>query len=315
MVDSQHTPARVRPAVVTISSYLLILFALIQVINLIIALTTIGTIREVMDEAYRGTSANGVQGVADFAIAFSVGGAIVGLLLAIVLAVLGLFNNRGVNGTRITTWVLGGLMFCCCGLGTASNAAGGLTAGSGAPTDGDVPSAEEVQRRLQEALPSWYGPVTTLLAVIALLALLTALILLALPKANEFFRKPQQVWEPPVPGATYPGQPSYPAAPGYPASPGYPQAGYPPAQPGQPSSPGQPGYPPAPGYPAAPDQPPAASPWQPPSAPSSAPPSAPSSGAPGAPWAGQPEQGGPAQGQDRPGGDVPPSDPTRPTGS
>ncbi|MEH0820638.1 MULTISPECIES: hypothetical protein [unclassified Micromonospora] len=298
MVDSQHTPARVRPAVVTISSYLLILFALIQVINLIIALATIGTTRKVLDEAYRGTSANGVQGVADFAIAFTVGGAIVGLLLAIVLAVLGVFNNRGVNGTRITTWILGGLMFCCCGIGTLSNAAGGFAAGGGGTTDGDMPSGEEVQRRLEEALPSWYGPVTLLLAVVSLLALLAALILLALPKANEFFRKPQQAWEPPVPGAAYPGQPSYPA-------PGYPQAGYPPAQPGQPSAPGQPGYPPAPGYPAAPDQPPAASPWQPPSAPSP--------DAPAAPPAGPSEPGG--QGQDRPGEGGPPSDPTRPTGS
>ncbi|MEU5939113.1 hypothetical protein ABZ807_07960 [Micromonospora sp. NPDC047548] len=289
MVDSQHTPARVRPAVVTISSYLLILFALIQVINLIIALSTIGTIRRVLDDAYRGTAANGTQGVADFAVAFSLGGAIVGLLLAIVIAVLGLFNNRGVNGTRITTWVLGGLMFCCCGFGTVSNAAGGFTAGSGGTTSGGMPSGEEVQRRLEEALPSWYGPVTTLLSVVALLALLVALILLALPKANEFFRKPQPAWEPPVPGAVYPGQPGYPQT-GYPPAPGYPSA---PGQPGYPSTPGQPGYPSTPGYPATPgypvtpEQPPAASPWQPPS----------------------------AEGQDRPGEGNPPYDPNRPAGS
>ncbi|MEV4479965.1 hypothetical protein [Micromonospora coxensis] len=292
MVDSQHTPARARPAVVTISSYLLILFAALQVISLIIALSTIGTIREVLDEAYRGTAANGTQNVADFAIAFTIGGAVVGLLLAIVLAALGLFNNRGSNGTRIATWVLGGILFCCCGFGTISNLAGGFANNTG-PTTGDMPSGEEVQRRLEEALPSWYGPVTILLAVLALLSLLAALILLALPKANEFFRKPKQGWEPPVPGATYPGQPAYPTTPGYP------QSGYPPA-PGYPSAPDQPGYPATPGQPGTP-QPPSGSEWQAPPA------QPPSSGAPEAPSTGPTEPGRPADGPDQQGGSNPPS--------
>ncbi|WP_207922923.1 hypothetical protein, partial [Micromonospora sp. KC606] len=255
MVDSQHTPARARPAVVTISSYLLILFALLQVINLIIALTTAGTIRNVLDDAYRGTAANGAQDVATFAMAFVIGGAIVGLLLAIVLAVLGLFNNRGANGTRIATWVLGGIVFCCCGLSTASGFANGF--GTGGPTDGDMPSGEEIARRMEEALPSWYTPVTTLLAVLTLLSLLVALILLALPKANEFFRKPQPAWEPPAPGAAYPG---YPATPGYPPASG--QPGYPPAS-------GQPGYPTAPGQ----AQPSGGTEWQAPPPQSAEPPS------------------------------------------
>ena len=44
--------------------------------------------------------------------------------------------------------------------------------------------------------------------MLSLLALLAALILLALPKANEFFRKPTAGWEPPVPGASYPAVPA-----------------------------------------------------------------------------------------------------------
>ncbi|TDB71544.1 hypothetical protein [Micromonospora sp. KC721] len=285
MVDSQHTPARARPAVVTISSYLLILFALLQVISLIIALATAGTVREALDDAYRGTAANGAQEVATFAMAAIIGGAIVGLLLAIVLAVLGLFNNRGMNGTRIATWVLGGILFCCCGLNTAGGFANGIGT-TGGPTDGDMPSGDEVARRLEEALPSWYTPVTTTLAVLTLLSLLVALILLALPKANEFFRKPQPAWEPPAPGAAYPG---------YPATPGYPQPGYP-------AAPGQPGYPTAPGQ----SQPSTGAEWQapPPSSPgeSSAP-----SGTPDAPSAGQSDPGRPADGPGQSGDSSPPS--------
>ncbi|TDB73716.1 hypothetical protein [Micromonospora sp. KC723] len=289
MVDSQHTPARARPAVVTISSYLLILFALLQVISLIIALATAGTIRDVLDDAYRGTAANGAQEVATFAMAFMVGGAVLGLLLAIVLAVLGQFNNRGVNGTRIATWVLGGILFCCCGLNTAGGLANGIGT-TGGPSGGDMPSGEEIARRLEEGLPSWYTPVTTLLAVLTLLSLLVALILLALPKANEFFRKPQPAWEPPAPGAAYPGYPT-----GYPTTPGYPQSGYPtaPGQPGQPAAPGQ-------------SQPPAGSEWQaPPPAPAE-PPSAPPSGAPDAPSTGQPDPGRPADGSGPSGDSNPP---------
>ena len=60
---------------------------------------------------------------------------------------------------------------------------------------------------LEEALPSWVTPVSLLLGVLSLISLITALILLALPKANAFFRKPTAAWEPPTPGASYPGPP------------------------------------------------------------------------------------------------------------
>jgi hypothetical protein len=290
VVDSHSTPARVRPGIVTISSYLLILFAVIQVINLIITLTTIGKTRDVLRDAYAGTSANGAETVADLAFAAGIGSAILVLLLAIGLVVLAMLNNRGKNGARITTWVIGGILICCTGGSLITSAAGGF-ATNGGSTSGDVPSADEIQRRLDEALPSWIGPVTTLLGVIGLLSLLAALILLALPKSNEFFRKPQQAWEPPVPGGAYPG---------YPQTSGYPPAG----QPGYPQ-PGQPGYPSAPGQPG---QPPASEQWQPPSTPPAGPP------------AGQSEPGQPPAtgGQDGPGEAKPPSDrpdPNPPSGS
>ncbi|MFG1886594.1 hypothetical protein ACGFIR_01815 [Micromonospora sp. NPDC049051] len=300
MVDSHNTPARTRPGVVTISTYLLWLFALTQLIGLIITLSTIGTISKTLDDAYRGTDANGAQNLADITTMIAVGGAIFVLLLAVVLAVLGVFNNKGSNGSRITTWVLGGIMVCCTGGGLVSGLGGGVGTGQ---TTGNGPSPEEIQRRLDEALPGWVNPVTTLLGVLGLLALLAALILLALPKANEFFRKPKQAWEPPVPGAAYPqtGQPGYPPTPGYP-QPGQPgQPGYP--QPGQQGYPqtGQPGYPSTPGYPSAPGQPQA--PDQPghPPAPGSQPPSAPSGGdQPGT------NPGGDQPGSDRPGPTPPP---------
>ncbi|MEU8313579.1 hypothetical protein [Micromonospora sp. NPDC048887] len=236
MVDAPGTPPRARPGVVTLSSWLLIFVAAIQVVNLIVALTVIGKIRDVLSDAYAGT---GAESVGDIAYAFSLISAVVSLLIAAGLVVLALLNNRGKNGSRITTWVLGGILFCCTAGGLVSGISGGMTGGT---TTGDAPSPEEIQRRLEDVLPSWYTPVNLLLGLVALLALLAALILLALPQANEFFRKPKAGWEPPVPGGAYPaypGQSGEPAYPSYPPAPGTPPPG------GQPPFPGG-GQPPFP---------------------------------------------------------------------
>jgi hypothetical protein len=161
---------------------------------------------------------------------------------------------------------------------------------------GNVPSNTEVQDAINGALPSWYEPLSTVLTVISLLAILGAVILLALPASNAFFRKVQPAWDPnqqfPYPG----GQPGYPQS-GYPQSP-YPGQPYQPGQPGQPYQPGQPGQP-QPGQPGQPS--PGQQPYQP-EQPPPAPPSAPPASGPTPPtdpW------GRPGEGDKRP-----PSDPT-----
>ncbi|MGW0435194.1 hypothetical protein ACWDV4_21975 [Micromonospora sp. NPDC003197] len=221
--------ARRRPGVVTVSSYLLFLVAGLQVLGLIMSFSVLGTITEVYDEAYAGTEMADMGNT--IAIAGVVGGGIVNLLAAIGLVLLAIFNNMGKNGSRIATWVVGGIFACCAGfglLGTAASNALTSDMTSGSTTE---PDPAELQRMLDEALPGWYNPGTIAINLITLIALLVALILLALPAANEFFRKPQVPgWEPPLPGGTYPG---------YPQS--YPQ--YPPASP---PGPGNPPYPPAP---------------------------------------------------------------------
>ncbi|GAB3351003.1 hypothetical protein RMN56_10825 [Micromonospora halotolerans] len=227
MTDSSPAPGRARPGVVAASFYLLLLFALTQLIGLIATVAVSSKLKEGFERAFEGTT-TGAQDVGTFVVAFTIGTAVLLLVLALALVVLGLFNNRGRNGTRITTWVLGGILICCLGGSLISGATGAVGGNTGG---GDAPSADEIQRSLNDALPSWYQPLNTVLGVLGLISLLVALILLALPRANEFFRKPKQGWEPPVPGAAYPAEPGYPQAPGYPTTPGYP---------GQPT-PGQPG--------------------------------------------------------------------------
>ncbi|MBM7491859.1 hypothetical protein JOD64_003081 [Micromonospora luteifusca] len=245
MVDSQNTPARQRPSIVSISSYLLYLFLACQVISLIITLSTLGKTRDAIRDAYAASTVDNADQVADVFFAVGLASSVLLLLFAVVLAVLAIFNNQGRNGARITTWIVGGIMVCCVGAGLLSGAAGGMT--TGGETGGNGPSGEELQRRMEEALPSWVNPVSILLGVISLIALVTALILLALPKANPFFRKTTAAWEPPTPGASYPGHPQAPGQPGYPQAPG---------EPGYPSS-GEPSYPPPPAANRPDDTPPA----------------------------------------------------------
>jgi hypothetical protein len=263
---------------VTVSTYLLWTTAALSLISGIVGLSTIGTVSDVYRDAYAGTDAAGSEAII---VGSTVVGVVIGVLFAAALAVLAVFNNRGRNGARITTWVLGGISLCCTGVGLAGTA---LTSSMNLDTGTGGPSQAEIERRLSEALPSWYDAANWTLAGISLLTLLGALILLALPPSNEFFRQPQQTWDPSMP-YPYLGQ----QAPGYPQYPGQQQPGYPP-YPGQPPAPPYPGQQP-PAAPPAGDIPSAPPPYEPP--PASGPP-------PGASAAEPPD--------DR----KPPSDPTAP---
>lgn len=273
MADPTNPGAPPRPGTVTISSYLLYLYAALGVIGAIIGLSVMGTITDVYREAYEGTSAEGTEA---FVTGTTIVVGVISVLFAAAFVVLAIFNNRGKNPSRIVTWVLGGISLCCSGTSLASSAlTGSMNFDTG---QNDVPDASEIQRRLEDALPGWYTPVSITLAVISLLALLAALILLALPPSNEFFRKPAPAWEPPLPGAAYPAYPpvqqgTAAPAPGVPPAPGAPPApgqAPPPAQtppPGQTPAPGQAPPPgPEPTAAPAPEQtpPPAAPPAPPP---------------------------------------------------
>lgn len=215
-----NAPATPRPAVVTASSYLLYAAAAVTVVNAVISLAFIGTTAGAIRDVYEGTAAEGAEGVA---VAAGVAGAVFYLMFAAALIVLGILNGRGRNPSRIVTWVLGGLGVCCGGLGALSSIASNSMS-LGSPSGPDMPDAAEMQRSLAEALPGWYTPVTTSLTVLAAVLTLAAVILLALPAAHPFFRRPEHTWTPPVQGLS-----PYPA-PQYPAQPGDPQRANPPSE-------------------------------------------------------------------------------------
>ncbi|GAA4892039.1 hypothetical protein LX16_2078 [Stackebrandtia albiflava] len=158
---------------------------------LVVALTAVGVVFSLMysadmTEAMRANLEE--QGAApDIVNSVSGGGDALTLIVTIVPAliylVLAVFNLRGSNPARITTWVFSGLMLVC-SLLTAGLA--GLLSGMG-PTDGvDIGEATEAGMAV---LPSWYGAFTVVSMVVSIVCYLAVIILLALPASNRFFRK------------------------------------------------------------------------------------------------------------------------------
>ncbi|MEW2142098.1 hypothetical protein AB0869_04680 [Micromonospora vinacea] len=106
-------------------------------------------------------------------------------LTALVVLALALANLAGRNWTRIVTWVVGGV--------TVAVSAGWLfltliffaAGGDDTPESPDGSRVEEVAAHL---MPGWAEPVSTVSGFVASPALLVALVLLALPSANGYFR-------------------------------------------------------------------------------------------------------------------------------
>jgi hypothetical protein len=213
-----------------------------------------GKVADAYEAAYRGTGDEDAMRVG--VIAASVGTAAARALFGIGFIVLAIFNNSGKNPARITTWVLAGLGVCCGTIFLIGSAASS-TFNFDSEGRGNRPDPEDVQRQVNDALPSWYNPVVITLGLVALLVLLAVIILLALPPANEFFRKPPAVWQPPggypQPGGHYP----YGLQPAPPPGAGPPPTGAPPPPTGAPPPPtGAPPPPPAAPPTAPPPEPP-----------------------------------------------------------
>lgn len=136
---------------------------------------------DVYREAYAGTAAEEAvrnQSTTSFQV---VGIAIV--VAAVVLAGLAVLIRRRSRAARIGVWTLGGLLICAAGPGLVLEP-------SPPPRPRDALPASEIERMLDEAVPAWATAAGWSGLVIAVVALLAAVVLLGLPRANDYFRKP-----------------------------------------------------------------------------------------------------------------------------
>jgi hypothetical protein len=188
-----------RPAVVTVACWLLCAAAASQVLSAIVTLSQVGATKQAYRKVFAETPMKGAE---DMFVAMTAASAVgFGLLLGVGYVVLASLDARGKNPARIVTWVIAGLSICFSGCGVAMNALGPSSFGGGSANG--APSGQEIQQALNDAWPGWYQPTLTTIGVVSFVALISAVVLLALPIANEFFRKPEQpAWQPPVPPAT-----------------------------------------------------------------------------------------------------------------
>jgi hypothetical protein len=203
--------AKPRPGTVSAASALLYLAAVIQVVSIAVSLFSLGPIQDVLNSEFAGTpEADAVATATRVGIFIGIA---VSAVFVIGTIVLGLLIGRGSNAARIVTWVLGGIGVLCYTCGLVGNAASSSLANMG----GQSEEQADIQRRLEEALPSWQNAANIATSVVLLLCFLLVIILLALPASNDFFRKEQEVWVPPTWPADGTGAP--PPPPGGPTGP------------------------------------------------------------------------------------------------
>jgi hypothetical protein len=199
-------PARQRPPAVTVAGYLLYLVAVLLAIDVVASAAVFSTAIHGVDISYAGDP-NHDAAVTAAKVAIGLSIAINALLIPLVV-VLAIFDVRGRNGMRITTWVIAGLGVLCLGCGSFGNVTGSAFQRNGS-------NNERATVNINDIVPSWAKDASMALTIVSLLALIAVIILLALPASNTFFRKTPTTM-------MYVGYPGYPVGGAYPAEPGYP---------------------------------------------------------------------------------------------
>lgn len=193
---------RARPATVRVAVTLLYVVVVLELLNAIVYITNYSAFKSAYAKTYAGTSQAGQEGTQA---AYAIAPAILGVILAVVFFVLAILNGRGSRVARIITWVFSGLAVCCSGLGIAFTAASKSLYETARNQNPDLPPFDTVTNNMNEALPSWFSAVTGIASVLALVSIIVAAILLALPASNAFFRKrTEPEWEPPLQPPPYP---------------------------------------------------------------------------------------------------------------
>lgn len=183
----------VRPAPVTVAVYLLFLSAVMQLVSGVAALATYHARLAGYTHAYAGTNmAKQVRWVTLPVLS----GGVLAIIVAILWVVLGVLVNRGNRIARILTWVFGGVAVLCSAGGAASGEfSEGIYNNTADTATGE--SAQRVYDSIQAALPDWYTPVTTFMSFVGVAGVLLAVVLLAFPSSQPYFRRREPVWEPP----------------------------------------------------------------------------------------------------------------------
>ncbi|MDQ7910326.1 hypothetical protein RB614_38115 [Phytohabitans sp. ZYX-F-186] len=180
-------PARPRPATVTAAAAIMIFMGAAGLVNAVVGLAAIGGVVDRFRDAAEATGASqsDIDGLAGVAWGTVIAGAVLSVLFAALLIVLGVGNLQGRNGARIATWIVSGLgLLCgCCGL---------LAVISQSALSWNISTDDQTQdltQALTDAYPGWWIGLNGVVSAGQALGYLVVALLLALPASHPFFRR------------------------------------------------------------------------------------------------------------------------------
>lgn len=179
--------ARPRPATVTAAAAIMIFMGAAGLVNAVVGLAAIGGVVDRFRDAAQATGASesDIDGLAAVAWGTVIAGAVLSVLFAALLIVLGVGILRGSGGARIATWVVSGLgLLCgCCGfLAVISQSALSWNVSTDNRT-------EDLTQALTDAYPGWWIGLNGVVSVGQALGYLVVALLLALPASHPYFRR------------------------------------------------------------------------------------------------------------------------------
>ena len=202
------TGPRTRPGAVTAAGYLLYTVAALFLVSVVVGLSTAGKTLRATKDVLQQTSNRDATTAIKAGLFVGIG---VDVVVVVVFILMAVYVLRGSNAWRITAWVISGLGVLCtlCGVGGA---------GLSRINSSNLTSAQS--QELKDAVPAWARDGQIAVNLLIAIALIAVIILLALPAANDFFRRPPMAFLPPGVGPAYPPYPMYPPPGSQPPAPG-----------------------------------------------------------------------------------------------
>jgi hypothetical protein len=182
--------------VVTIAAVILAVLALI---NLVHAIASLLAISHTVNRFRARAVAEGLlltnidQFVTTIRVLFVLS-ALITFVFAIVLAALAWGVLQGSRPARIVTWIVCGLGVLCGCCGVCSAGSMGLRNMNARPATDDMTRASQA---MVDSFPGWFSTLSGVSSALQVLGYIATAVLLALPAAHVFFRRPEPTWQPP----------------------------------------------------------------------------------------------------------------------
>ncbi|MEV0649153.1 hypothetical protein AB0I28_28255 [Phytomonospora sp. NPDC050363] len=188
-----------RPGVVSIAGYLQFAVFAFALVNAIVSYLVAKSLIPELSEAFLSSGAPSAAEAEEFANLMAITMGVVYFCLLIwpgAFALLGIWTLRGVNGVRITTWILGGIAVLCGLFSVLTSGLQSTLTTSNTTGGGEYAWAQEID--VQSLMPGWFTAYSVIQNIVSTGMYAAVVILLLLPAAHEYFRPARQSVQPQI---------------------------------------------------------------------------------------------------------------------